>query len=117
MALFHRFLGAQNYGLFSPVPGGRILRSLLERMGPLKEFDCTFESTKLWPFFTDSEEHKTMAFFHQFPAVGFLEGYWSEWVPLKNLTSESTKLWPLFPNFRSSDSKERIGANGFPERI
>ena len=27
-----------------------------------------------------------MAFFHQFPAVGFSEGYWSEWVPLKSLT-------------------------------
>ena len=30
-------LKAQNYGHFSPGPGGRILRSLLERMGPLHQ--------------------------------------------------------------------------------
>ena len=54
MAFFHQFPAV---GFL----GGRILRGLLERMGPLKDLTARLkaqnfglESTKLWPFFTDS---------------------------------------------------------------
>ena len=102
MAFFHQFpvvgfsgayvplksliarLKAQNHGLFSPVPSGRILRGLLERMGPLKEFDCTFESTKLWPFFTSCRILRSLL-----ERMGPLEEF--------DCTFESTKLWPFSP--------------------